>query len=84
VRWGRTVGDLLLLQKTREALGLWNSEGLRVVDLTEAAGLPGEAMPGPTGFPLAPGFAVTRLSGEESDSLVVAIGRRLYFFGPAD
>ena len=83
VTWWPDGRDLFMLQGTHEAWGLWDGTGRRVVDFTAAAGVPEQAQPAATGWPLRPQFVPCRFTGESTDSLLLVCGGELLIFGPA-
>ncbi len=84
VTWRKDGAQLLLIQGTREAQGLWDGYGRRIVDLARGKGLPPEATPTPTAFPLRMPFDVCRLLRRDVDQLVMTAGGKLHVFGPKE
>jgi hypothetical protein len=64
-------------------MGLWDGFGRRVVDLTQAEGMPDSVIPTATGIPLREPVSVCRFTGEDTDRLVVADGLRLLVYAPS-
>jgi hypothetical protein len=82
VAWWPDGRQLLLLQGTRVAQGLWDSFGRRVIDLTQPPGLPEAVRPTPTGMPVATPFSVCRFPDASTDRLVTVVGTTFYVLGP--
>lgn len=82
VTWWPDGRDLFMLQGTREVWGLWDGYGRRVVDFTTSAGVPEQAQPAVTGWPLRPEFVPCRFSGDSTDSLLMVCNGELLVFAP--
>jgi hypothetical protein len=82
VTWRADGAQLLLIQGTRRAQGLWDGQGRRIIDLVDGPGLPPSVVPTETGLPVLQPFDVCRLLRADVDQLVTVADGKLIVFGP--